>query len=198
VPGHGSWGFQIPKDPAPPLSPARTALVARAMPDELAGIDGQFRPVSVGDRGPYSAGFTSAIVDRTPSRHRWEPSGEPVPAVKTGTRSWPGRVRHGCLPPHGNNEIRKRILPEHASRVRFVEHIARRGVDLFRAVCEHDVEGVVAKWRNGTYQSGPHTSWMKLRNPHYSQWDGRRELFEARRDSAQRRTRWVKPVLSLS
>ena len=52
---------------------------------------------------------------------------------------------------------------------RFVEHIACRGVDLFR-VCEHDVEGVVAKWRGGMYQSGPHTSWLKIRNPHYSQW----------------------------
>ena len=51
--------------------------------------------------------------------------------------------------------------------------------------------------QQGTYQSGPHTSWLKIRNQHYSQWDGRRELFEGRRDNAERRTRWVKPELAL-
>jgi hypothetical protein len=30
---------------------------------------------------------------------------------------------------------------------------------------------------------------MKIRNPRYSQWDGRRELFEARHDNADHRTR---------
>jgi bifunctional non-homologous end joining protein LigD len=89
------------------------------------------------------------------------------------------------------------ILPQRDSCVRFVDHIQHRGTDLFRAACAHDVEGVVAKWRDGTYQSGPHTSWLKIRNPHYSQWDGRRELFEARRDRVQRPARWVKPELSL-
>jgi hypothetical protein len=38
---------------------------------------------------------------------------------------------------------------------------------------------------------------MKIRNPRYSQWDGRRELFEARYDNADHRTRWVKPELAL-
>ena len=51
--------------------------------------------------------------------------------------------------------------------------------------------------QQGTYQFGPHTSWLKIRNQHYSQWDGRRELFEGRRDNAERRTRWVKPELAL-
>jgi bifunctional non-homologous end joining protein LigD len=82
--------------------------------------------------------------------------------------------------------------------VRVVEHIERRGADLFRAACQHDLEGIVAKWRPGTYQSGPRTSWVKIRNPHYSQWDGRRDLFEARRDNAQRRRRqYVTPRIAL-
>jgi bifunctional non-homologous end joining protein LigD len=82
--------------------------------------------------------------------------------------------------------------------VRLVQHIESRGCcDLFRAACEHDLEGIVAKWRGGTYQPGPHTSWLKIRNPHYSQWDGRRELFETRRDNAQRRARWLKPQVVL-
>jgi ATP-dependent DNA ligase len=81
--------------------------------------------------------------------------------------------------------------------VRLVDGVNRRGVDFFRVACEHDLEGVVAKWSGGTYTSGPRTSWLKIRNPHYSQWENRRELFEARRDNAQRRLRPVRPALAL-
>ena len=90
-------------------------------------------------------------------------------------------------------------MPRVESRVRLVEHVEARGVDFFRAACAHDLEGVVAKWKGGTYQSGPRTSWLKIRKPEYSQWENRRELFEARRDNAQRRRPggWVKPELSL-
>jgi len=38
---------------------------------------------------------------------------------------------------------------------------------------------------------------VKVRNPEYSQWDGRRELFEKRRDNADHRARWVRPELAL-
>jgi hypothetical protein len=32
-------------------------------------------------------------------------------------------------------------------------------------------EGIVGKWRDGTYQSGPPTSWVKVRNPEYLRGD---------------------------
>ena len=89
------------------------------------------------------------------------------------------------------------IMPRVESRVRLVEGVRERGVDFFRVACQHDLEGIVAKWRGGTYQSGTRTSWLKIRNPNYSQWEGRRELFEARRDNADRRVRWVRPELAL-
>ena len=89
------------------------------------------------------------------------------------------------------------LMPTVESRIRYVGHIRQRGNDLFRVACQHELEGVVAKWRGGTYQSGTRTSWLKIRNPEYSQWDGRRELFEARRDNAARRDRWVRPELTL-
>jgi ATP-dependent DNA ligase len=88
-------------------------------------------------------------------------------------------------------------MPTVESHVRLVEHVKARGVDFFRVACEHDLEGIVAKWRGGAYQSGPRTSWLKIRNPEYSQWENRRELFEARRDNASRRARWVRPGLAL-
>jgi ATP-dependent DNA ligase len=42
-------------------------------------------------------------------------------------------------------------------------------VDLFREVCARDLEGIVAKWKHGPYLSGDQTSWVKIKNPAYSQ-----------------------------
>lgn len=62
-----------------------------------------------------------------------------------------------------------------------LEPIERRGRRLFELACERDLEGIVAKWKHGTYQSdGRGTSWFKLKSPSYSQAEGRHELFESR------------------
>jgi hypothetical protein len=46
--------------------------------------------------------------------------------------------------------------------------------------------------------SGPgRTSWLKIRNFEYSQWTGRRELFEAGRDKAAREVRLMNTELAL-
>jgi ATP-dependent DNA ligase len=63
--------------------------------------------------------------------------------------------------------------------VLYVEHFDERGVDLLRAVCEMDLEGIVAKWKDGLY-TPDETSWVKIKNPRYSQIEGRHELFERR------------------
>jgi ATP-dependent DNA ligase len=60
-------------------------------------------------------------------------------------------------------------------------------------------EGIVAKWARGTYQGdGRGTSWLKIKNPEYSQMAGRRELFEARRDRRQRTLGAAAPELRLA
>jgi ATP-dependent DNA ligase len=80
------------------------------------------------------------------------------------------------------------IAPRVTSRLLYVDAITRRGSDLFRLACDRDLEGVVGKWSRGTYQcDGRGTSWLKIKNPEYSQVEGRRELFEARRDGHQRK-----------
>jgi ATP-dependent DNA ligase len=61
-------------------------------------------------------------------------------------------------------------------RILYARHIERTGCELFRLVCEQDLEGIVAKRRDGAY--GEH--WFKIRNPGYSHYEGRRELFERR------------------
>jgi ATP-dependent DNA ligase len=76
----------------------------------------------------------------------------------------------------------KAIMPKRDDyRLQFVDGIDARGDDFFRVVCERDLEGIVAKPKHGIYYAdGVRTNWLKIRNPHYSQIDGRAELFDAR------------------
>jgi ATP-dependent DNA ligase len=91
-------------------------------------------------------------------------------------------------------------MPRAESRLRYVDHVRERGRDLYREACARDLEGIVAKWARGRYETdGVSTSWLKIKNPNYSQWEGRRELFEERRDRRQRRrSNWRAPVLRLA
>ena len=73
------------------------------------------------------------------------------------------------------------ILPRVESRVRYVDHLAERGRDLFRFVCERDAEGIVSKWAGGSYHTdSATTSWLKVKNPDYSQAVGRHDFFDGR------------------
>jgi bifunctional non-homologous end joining protein LigD len=76
---------------------------------------------------------------------------------------------------------RKRILrvlvPPQPSRLLYVDHLEARGVDLFREVCQMDLEGIVAKRRDGTYDPDAPT-WVKIKNRSYSQAVGRHEHFQ--------------------
>ena len=50
-----------------------------------------------------------------------------------------------------------------------------RGKALMAAVEEHDLDGIVAKRKSDPYRRGVH--WWKIKNPAYSQAEGRHELF---------------------
>ena len=54
--------------------------------------------------------------------------------------------------------------------------VTGRGHKHFELMCAHDLEGVVAKRLKDPY--GPHVRWLKIKNPGYSQNEGRRELFD--------------------
>ena len=77
------------------------------------------------------------------------------------------------LPLFRRKAILERIVPGHP-RVLLARHIDRDGCALFRVVCEQDLEGVVAKRRDGAHG----VDWFKIRNRRYSQYEGRHELFE--------------------
>jgi bifunctional non-homologous end joining protein LigD len=88
------------------------------------------------------------------------------------------------------------IMPRTESRLLYLDHIAECGRDLYRAACERDLEGIVGKWACGMYQSDPRgTSWLKIKNPEYSQVEGRHELFDARGERPMLRVKL--PTLSL-
>ncbi len=75
------------------------------------------------------------------------------------------------------------LLRRPSPRVRYVDHIAGCGAGLFDLVRTHDLEGIVAKWKDGPYRGGTPSSWLKIRNRDYTQARGRHELFAARRPS---------------
>lgn len=73
------------------------------------------------------------------------------------------------------------VVPEMSERLLFCDHVSGDGEGLFRIACEADLEGIVAKWKYGPYLMDQHTTWLKIRNPEYTQWAGREELFERER-----------------
>jgi ATP-dependent DNA ligase len=70
-----------------------------------------------------------------------------------------------------------------------VDHVRERGRDLYALACAHDTEGIVGKWAAGRYSvDGTTTSWLKIKNPAYTQAIGRHELFEGRRSTGSGRS----------
>jgi ATP-dependent DNA ligase len=58
----------------------------------------------------------------------------------------------------------------------YAQHIERNGKLLFEEVCVRNLEGMVAKRRMGRYAEH---GWLKIKNPKYSQVEGRHDMFEA-------------------
>jgi ATP-dependent DNA ligase len=55
----------------------------------------------------------------------------------------------------------------------------RRPRFVFEQACKLDLEGIVAKPKRAIYQPDTRKSpWIKIKNPNYSQKEGRQELFE--------------------
>jgi bifunctional non-homologous end joining protein LigD len=120
-------------------------------------------------------------------------------------REWPHFIAFDVLAINGEDlrarpllERKRRlraIMPRIDSRLLYHDHIDGRGLALFDAVRGKDLEGIVAKWKHGRYHTdGQTTSWVKVRNPDYSQVEGRHDVFAPRR-SVWSRSRSARPVL---
>ena len=67
------------------------------------------------------------------------------------------------------------ILPKGSAIISEALSVAGRGRELFELMREHDLEGIVAKRLADPY--GGRVRWLKIKNPDYSQKEGRAELF---------------------
>src|SRR5712692_2087326 len=61
----------------------------------------------------------------------------------------------------------------------YADHVEGQGTRLFQLACAEELQGIVAKRRDGLY-TPEETSWVKIKNPEYSQAEERWELFELR------------------
>ena len=68
------------------------------------------------------------------------------------------------------------IQRSECSEIMYSQHVERYGKLLFQEVCERNLEGIVAKRKTGVYSEH---GWLKIKNPHYTQTEGRREMFDA-------------------
>jgi ATP-dependent DNA ligase len=71
-------------------------------------------------------------------------------------------------------ELLRKLLSRGARALLYVEHVAC-GTDLFRVICESDMEGVVANQRRAGYTPDA-TTWVKIKNRQYSQAVGRADF----------------------
>ncbi len=72
------------------------------------------------------------------------------------------------------------LIPEDTTRLLYVDHVEEKGVELFEKVCELDLEGIVAKPKRSSYNTRSKSRWIKIKNPAYSQAEGRGERFHSR------------------
>ena len=67
------------------------------------------------------------------------------------------------MPLHARKRELKRLIPEQPSALLYVDHIEQHGERLFHLACREDLEGIVAKLRNGGYDCQHSTSLIKIR-----------------------------------
>ena len=70
----------------------------------------------------------------------------------------------------------ERLIPAAMGALNRVPCFENGGRELFEAACRLDLEGIVAKRKADIYS--PETAWFKVKNPTYTQAEGRRELFD--------------------
>ena len=67
------------------------------------------------------------------------------------------------------------VVPKGSASVSEALSVVGRGCELFELMRTHDLEGIVAKRLTDPYK--PRVRWLKIKNPDYSQKEGRGDLF---------------------
>ena len=80
------------------------------------------------------------------------------------------------------------ILPAKSPIVSEALSITDRGCELIESMCSNHPEGIAAKRLTDPYE--PRVQWLKVKNPSYSQADGRGDLFNGPRRRPARSAEW--------
>jgi bifunctional non-homologous end joining protein LigD len=85
----------------------------------------------------------------------------------------------GSLPLTRRKKRLERLVPAALGPLSRLPCFEEDGCELFEAACQLGPRGMVAKRKADPYS--PNTAWYKIKNPTYTQAEGRRELFERNR-----------------
>lgn len=97
-------------------------------------------------------------------------------------------LRHAALVER-KKSLQRLIHRSACSEIIYAQHIEGQGKLLFEEVCERNLEGVVCKRKRSIYAEH---GWIKIKNPLYTQAEGRHEMFTAfheQRDRQAKKTR---------
>jgi bifunctional non-homologous end joining protein LigD len=77
-------------------------------------------------------------------------------------------------------ELRYGLIRRKRPRLLYLDHVESDGVLLFEQIVAMDLEGIVCKRKDSPYRvtEKPSPHWIKIKNPAYTQAEGREELFE--------------------
>jgi bifunctional non-homologous end joining protein LigD len=92
---------------------------------------------------------------------------------------WLNGVDLRALPLSERRRRLQGILPQQSSVTTEVLSVHGRGRELYELMRAHDLEGIVAKRLDDPYD--PHVRWHKIKNPDYSQKEGRGDLLNEKR-----------------
>jgi bifunctional non-homologous end joining protein LigD len=100
-------------------------------------------------------------------------SGRGAPAYVAFDLLWLDGIDLRPLPLRARRRQLRDLLPKGSPTITEAVSVEGRGCELYRLVCEYDLEGIVAKCLADPY--GPRTRWWKIKNSDYSQKEGRGE-----------------------
>jgi len=85
------------------------------------------------------------------------------------------------LPQLERKRMLRALVPDRSTSLLYAQHVIGKGRALFDQVRALDLEGIVAKLAAAPYRATRPPHWLKIKNPTYSQGEGRHAFFEPRR-----------------
>ena len=75
------------------------------------------------------------------------------------------------------------IRTSKCDRLLYAQHVEQYGKKFFEEICSRDLEGILGKRKMSVYKPGG-SGWLKIKNQHYTQAEGRHELLSKQRITA--------------